>query len=57
MNEFQTVQLVALVGWAILVGGALASHRLSMKKGLTMALVWIAIFVGLFLLFGAVRGA
>ena len=56
MNEYQTVQLVALIGWLILAGSALASFKLSWKKGLRMALVWAVIFVSVFLLFDLVRG-
>lgn len=51
MKEVQTVQLIAMIGWLILVGSALASYRFSWRKGLTMALAWIAIFGGVFLLF------
>ena len=46
MNEVDTVQIVALLGWLILCGSALAARRLSWKKGLSMALVWVAIFLG-----------
>ena len=56
MNEGQLVSLVALVGWLILVAGALASYRLDWSKALKMALTWVAIFVGAFLLFDLVRG-
>lgn len=57
MNETDTVQIVALTGWLILVGGALASHRLNWSKALRMAFVWMAIFMGVFFLFSAVRVA
>lgn len=56
MNEGQWVSLVALFGWIILAGSALASYRLSWSKALRMGLTWVAIFVGLFLLFAAVGG-
>lgn len=56
MNEHETVRIIALVGWLILVGGALASYRLSWGKALKMGLTWVAIFVGLFLLFDLVSG-
>lgn len=51
MKEVQTVQLIAMIGWLILVGSALASYRFSWRKGLTMALAWAAIFGGVFVLF------
>jgi len=57
VNEVDTVQIVALTGWLILVGGALASHRLNWSKALRMAFVWMAIFMGVFFLFGTMRGA
>lgn len=56
MNEIDTVQIVALVGWLILAAGALAGYRLSWKKGLVMAFAWGAIFLAVFLLFQALRG-
>lgn len=56
MNEGQMVSIVALFGWLILAGSALASYRFSWSKALKMGLSWLAIFVGLFLLFDAVRG-
>lgn len=56
MNEVDTVQIVALVGWLILAVSALAGHRLSWKKGLVMAFAWGAIFLAVFLLFQTVRG-
>lgn len=56
MNEGQIVSLIALIGWLILVGGALASHRLNWSKALKLALTWVAIFAGVFLLFNMVRG-
>ena len=55
-SETQVVQIVALLGWLILVGGAFASHKMSWGKAARMALTWIAIFVGVFLLFQVVRG-
>ena len=55
MNETDTVQIVALTGWLILVGSALASHRLNWSKALKMVLVWMAIFLSVFLVFSLVR--
>ncbi|MBE5072855.1 hypothetical protein IM511_00885 [Erythrobacteraceae bacterium E2-1 Yellow Sea] len=56
MKEVQTVQLIAMIGWLILVGSALASYRFSWGKGLTMALAWSAIFGGVFVLFNLIGG-
>ena len=55
-GETSLVQIVALVGWLILAGSALASYKLSWGKAAKMALTWTAIFVGVFLLFDLVRG-
>ncbi|MDC0886366.1 hypothetical protein OAS19_01045 [Altererythrobacter sp.] len=46
MTDFDTVQLIALIGWLVLAAGALASYKLSWKSGLKMALVWGSIFTG-----------
>jgi hypothetical protein len=50
MNEGSIVSLVALVGWLILAGSALASFRLGWGKMARLALIWLAIFVGLFVI-------
>ncbi len=42
------VSIVALLGWLILAGSALASFRMGWSKMLQLALVWLAIFAGLF---------
>lgn len=54
MNEASMVQIMALIGWLILAASALASYKLSFGKAARMALIWSAIFVGLFLLFDIV---
>lgn len=54
MNETSMVQIVALVGWLVLAGSALASYKLNFGKAVRMALIWSAIFVGLYLLFDIV---
>ncbi|WFL77079.1 hypothetical protein P7228_13950 [Altererythrobacter arenosus] len=54
MNEYETVRIVALIGWLILAVGALASYRMNWGKALKMGFTWVAIFVGLFLLFDLV---
>lgn len=48
MNDGSLISIVALVGWLILAGSALASFRLGWSKILQLALVWLAIFAGLF---------
>ena len=48
MSEVSVVSIVALLGWLILAGSAMASFRLGWSKIVQMALVWFAIFAGLF---------
>jgi hypothetical protein len=48
VNEGSIISLVALVGWLIIAGSALASFRLGWSKIVQLALVWLAIFAGLF---------
>ena len=48
MNEGMIISIVAMLGWLILAGSALASFRLGWGKMAQMALVWLAIFAGLF---------
>ena len=48
MNEGAIISIVALLGWLILAGSAMASYRLGWSKMLQLALVWLAIFAGLF---------
>lgn len=55
MSEFENIQIIYLVGWLVLAGGALAAYRLSWKKGLVLALIWGSIFALVFLIFSAVR--
>lgn len=50
MNEGAIISIVALVGWLILVGSALASYRLGWSKIAQLALAWLAIFAGLYVL-------
>ncbi|WP_428027787.1 hypothetical protein [Altererythrobacter sp.] len=56
MMEGSLVQIVALLGWLILAGSALASFKLSWSKALKMSLTWLAIFGGVVLLFSYVSG-
>ncbi len=56
MNEASILSIILMLGWLVLVGSAMASFRLGWSKMLKLGLVWVAIFVGLFLiaeLFGA----
>jgi hypothetical protein len=50
MTTTQLVSFVAMLGWLILVGSALASFRLGASKLLRMGLIWLCIFVGAFVL-------
>lgn len=46
----QIVAIIALLGWLVLVGGALASYRLGASKMIRLVLIWLAIFVGGFVI-------
>ncbi|MFN4038614.1 MAG: hypothetical protein ACK4IB_04705 [Erythrobacter sp.] len=51
MNDWsqgQMISLVALVGWLVVVASGFASFRLGARQVVRMALVWIAIFLGAF---------
>ncbi|MEL6239371.1 MAG: hypothetical protein AAFQ90_12385 [Pseudomonadota bacterium] len=50
MNEAAILSLIMLLGWLALAGSAFASYRLSWGKTAQLALAWLAIFGGLFLL-------
>ncbi len=50
MNEGSIISIVALLGWLILAGSALASFRMGWGKMAQLALVWLAIFAGLFVI-------
>jgi Na+/H+ antiporter NhaB len=50
MNGDMMLSVIASIAWLILAGSALASFRLSWSQMLRMALVWIAIFTGVFLI-------
>jgi hypothetical protein len=52
VNQYEIIAIVSLVGWLFLAGSALASYRLGWGQMARMALTWLAIFVGLFLLVG-----
>jgi hypothetical protein len=42
--------VIASLGWLVVAGAALASFRLKWSQLVKMALVWIAIFGGLYVL-------
>ena len=48
MSEIGIISIVAMLGWLVLAGGALASFKLGWGKMAQMALVWLAIFAGLY---------
>lgn len=50
MNPELLLPIILTLAWLILAGGALASYRLKWSEMLKMALVWAAIFGGLFLI-------
>lgn len=52
MNEYQIVALVSVVGWLILVGSSLSIRQVSRGQAVRYALIWGAIILGLFMLFG-----
>lgn len=50
MSPDLVIPIIASVGWLVLCGAALASYRLHWGQMLKMALVWLAIFFGLYVL-------
>lgn len=42
--------IISSLGWLILCGVALVSHQLKWSQMVKMALVWLAVFVGFFLI-------
>ncbi len=50
MNPDLLLPLVASAAWLILAGVGLASYRLKFSQVIKMALVWVVIFLGLFVL-------
>jgi len=50
MNPDLVLPLVASAAWLVLAGSALASFRLGWGQMAKMALAWVAIFLGLFLI-------
>lgn len=50
MTPDLVIPIVASLGWLILCSAVLASYRLQWSQMVKMALVWLAIFAGLFVL-------
>jgi len=50
MNSELVLPLVASIGWLVLAMSALASHRLGWGQIVKMALAWVLIFGGIFLI-------
>ena len=55
MNQFDTVQLIALIGWLVLAAGALASYRMDWKQGLRLGFLWAVIFATVFLFISVIQ--
>jgi len=56
VSDAGLISIVALVCWLVVAGSAFASFKLGWSKILQIALVWVAIFAGLFVIadfFGA----
>ncbi|WP_066527567.1 hypothetical protein [Erythrobacter sp. CCH5-A1] len=50
MNSELVLPLVASIGWLILAMSALASHRLQWSQLVKMALGWVVIFGGIYVI-------
>ncbi|SHN54021.1 hypothetical protein [Erythrobacter sanguineus] len=50
MSPEMLIPIISSIGWLVVVGAALASYRLEWGQMARMALVWLAIFVGLYVL-------
>lgn len=50
MNADLLLPVITSLAWLIVAGSALASFRLGWSRIAKMALVWVAIFLGLFLI-------
>ncbi|MCL4673660.1 MAG: hypothetical protein KJZ64_12160 [Sphingomonadaceae bacterium] len=50
MSEGNIIQLIALVGWLVLMASAYASYKLEWRTMVKQAFVWASIFAGLTLL-------
>ncbi len=56
MNQFNAVQIIALLGWLVLAGGAFASYQLGWRESIRMALLWAGIFIAVALAFSLAMG-
>lgn len=45
MNEFQIVALIALLGSLVLVGRGISGRGLRGAKGITLAAIWLGLFL------------
>jgi hypothetical protein len=50
MNPELVLPLVTSIGWLVLAMSALASHRLGWGQMVKMALAWVVIFAGIFVI-------
>lgn len=50
MNDVAIISVISLLGWLVLAGSAFASFQLSWGKTVQLALMWLAVFSGLFLI-------
>lgn len=50
MSPDLMLPIIASIGWLIVAGSALVSYRLRWSQMIRMALVWVAIFGGVFVL-------
>lgn len=50
MSEMTTVSLVAMIGWLLVMVMGFASFRLSWGKTAQLALIWLGIIIGLYLI-------
>ncbi len=53
MSEDQALALTGMLGALTLVGASLIARRLPMRTFGRLALIWVTIFAGLFLIAGA----
>jgi hypothetical protein len=50
MSADLVIPIVGSLGWLVLCGAALVSYRLQWGQMVKLALVWLAIFLGLYVL-------
>lgn len=56
MSEYSIVSIISLVGFLVLALTALSAHRLSLRKGVILALAWGAIFAIVVLFIDVIAG-